>query len=189
MKQGLIVFAAAATCVLTACSSSVSGSGEGAPSASSSPAPSSSASTSSPAPSSSVASSAPAPNPITTSPVHTTTSSAPSTGSPSSAVAGPADMHTVSYTVSCSSHADTGGTVKLSWTASGADSVYVLEAPIASALVGADAKSQGGTGPLPAQGSTTMPFACAADDDYYLVEAYNSGDSSHSGVVQQVPFS
>jgi hypothetical protein len=91
----------------------------------------------------------------------------------------------VSYVVSCTSHADTAGTVKLSWTSKGATEVYLLEGPVAGALVGANAKS--GKGPFPPNGSSVQPFRCAENYDYFLVEAYNGG--SRSGIVQQVPFS
>ncbi len=115
------------------------------------------------------------------------TTAAPASSSPAT-VAGPAQMLSVTYSVSCTSHTDPSGTAKLSWTSKGSTSVYVLEGQVASALVGADAKSGGGKGPLAKSGSVTVPFACAQDYDYYLVEAYNSSDGTHSAIVEQVPF-
>ena len=85
----------------------------------------------------------------------------------------------------CQSAVDSS-TVTVSWTSKNATQVWLLPGAVASALVGADAKTTTPNyGPLPSNGSKTFPFDCANQYNYVLVEAYNA--TSHNGVVQQLP--
>jgi hypothetical protein len=95
----------------------------------------------------------------------------------------------VTYSVSCASTTDTNGSATITWTTKGTNEVWILESSTASSLVGADAKTEGGHGPLPANGSKSLAFACNEMYDYYLVEGYNTSDGTHSGIIEQVPYS
>jgi hypothetical protein len=92
---------------------------------------------------------------------------------------------TMSTAPTCQSAVDSS-TVTVSWTSKNATQIWLLPGSVASALVGADAKTTTPNyGPLPPNGSKTFPFDCANQDNYVLVEAYNA--TSHNGVVQQLP--
>ncbi|MEY2569836.1 MAG: hypothetical protein QOE63_186 [Acidimicrobiaceae bacterium] len=87
-------------------------------------------------------------------------------------------------TPSCASRADTNGTVTLTWTTKGATEVWIQETPVA---VGAsDPKSTPGSkGPLTPNGTTSMPFDCSSDYDYYNLAAYGPVGTP-AGEVKQV---
>jgi hypothetical protein len=195
-----ILVGAAGLTALTACSSTTAGNGQAAlaattsktPTASAKPSTSTSASTHTPA-----TTQAPAPvsaptATVTHSVTAPTTTSAPVTTATTSTVAASssppvaAQITNVSWTVSCTSHTDAAGKATITWTSLGATEVWVLPGSTASTLVYADAKADGGTGPLAKNGSVTLRFPCAEDYSYYLIDAYNA--TGHSGQVQQVPY-
>ncbi|MCU1689453.1 MAG: hypothetical protein JWN20_1381 [Jatrophihabitantaceae bacterium] len=80
------------------------------------------------------------------------------------------------------------GSIVVSWTTKGADQVWLRVGQVASALVGANAKD-GGVGPLPANGSTTLAnaFSCGDPYNYVLIQPYKSDGTGSAGSVQQAP--
>jgi len=81
----------------------------------------------------------------------------------------------------CTSRSGTS-TVVISWKTKYAAEVYLSESVVAFY---ADPRTSGGVGPLPGDGSETMPFNCANQYDYYMLGVYNS--VGKSGETQQVP--
>jgi hypothetical protein len=74
-------------------------------------------------------------------------------------------------------------TVVLSWTTKDGTSVYLSESSVAFPF---DPKSSGGAiGPLPPNGSKTVPYDCANDYDYYMVGVYNSIGKQYES--EQIP--
>jgi hypothetical protein len=129
-----------------------------------------------------------APTIVVSTPPTTTRPPTTATTATTPPVQGPASILTVTYAVTCASKTDANGTVKLTWTTKGANNVYVLEGQLASTLIGADAKTQGGKGPYSPNTTVTQPFHCSYAYDYFLIEAYNTTDNTHSGQVTQVPY-
>jgi len=84
--------------------------------------------------------------------------------------------------------AGSGGssTVRLTWRTKGADEAWIQTVPVAVAA-GDPKTSPGSAGPLAANGSVTLQFDCAGENDYYNLGVYNRGNGTHAGVVLQVP--
>ncbi|MGN6609773.1 MAG: hypothetical protein ACTHMS_22520 [Jatrophihabitans sp.] len=197
MHIPLVPALAAAAVVLAACSSTTSGTGSG---ASSLPASSARSSAPSSAPSS-LPSSAPSSDTTgggtsggtstggggngggtTTGGGHTGGSGHPSTSASSSApTADNAVITSFTGTPHCTDRSDTHGTVSLSWTSGGgATTAYIVESAVA--IGGSD--GQGSSPALPANGSTTLPFDCAQDYDYYTL--YVHAATTKNGETLQV---
>jgi hypothetical protein len=83
------------------------------------------------------------------------------------------DESVVSSDCSTSGGTTTGTvSVRLTWTSSHATSAWIGSSPVAFAF---DPKSAGGsTGPLPANGSLSVSFACDNDYYYYDLGVYNA---------------
>lgn len=79
------------------------------------------------------------------------------------------------------------GTINLTWTSVGTDEVWLLPGQVAGVLVGADAKTSGGRGPYPPNGSATLTnaFSCGDVSGYLLVQPYKGG-SGGAGLVQLI---
>lgn len=109
-------------------------------------------------------STAPSTKHTTSSPKHTTTPTPAPTVQP--------QFVSVNYsTPGCKTTSGTS-TVVLSWSTKDGTSVYLAESEVAFPF---DPKTSGGAiGPLPPNGSKTVPYNCANDDDYYMVGVYNS---------------
>lgn len=195
MKRLVIAVGFAIVLGASACSSSTSGSG--APVGLNSTSASATSSSPKPTPSTSprAATSAPTtaatPTSAATSPSSTPTtgatspSSTPTTGGPPVA----AQILTVNATSACGGKTTgvSNGTINVTWTSAGTDQVWLLPSQVASALVGADAKSSGGKGPYPSNGSIALPnaFSCGDTANYVLVQPYKAGTGS-AGIIQFV---
>jgi len=76
--------------------------------------------------------------------------------------------------------------VRLSWQTRAGDEVWIQITPVAVAA-GDPKTTPGSAGPLPSNGSRTLPFDCAGQYDYYNIGVYNRGNGTHAGEVLQVP--
>jgi hypothetical protein len=77
-------------------------------------------------------------------------------------------------------------TVSLAWQTKGGDEVWIQVTPVAVAA--SDPKTTpGSSGPLPPNGSKTLPFDCGNPNDYYNLGVYNTGNGTHAGQILQVP--
>jgi hypothetical protein len=113
-----------------------------------------------------------------------THSATPTPTSTPTAVQGPPSLGVITGVVDCSGDAGSG-TVKLTWTSTGADAVYIEESPVASSLVSADPKADGRARRSP-DSTATLPFSCADGTDNYLVEAYNDTAGTSSDVIESL---
>ncbi|WP_034260630.1 hypothetical protein [Actinospica robiniae] len=93
----------------------------------------------------------------------------------------PAVLSITYTTPGCTSQSGTS-TVVITWSTQNATEVYLGESTVAFY---SDPRTSGGTGPLPPDGSKTMPFNCANQYDYYMLGVYNS--VGKGGETQQVP--
>jgi hypothetical protein len=76
-------------------------------------------------------------------------------------------------------------TVTMTWQTTGADEVWIQVTPVAVAA--SDPRTTpGSVGPLPANGSRTLPFDCRGQYDYYNIGVYNRGNGTHTGQIRQV---
>lgn len=76
----------------------------------------------------------------------------------------------------------------VTWTALGATEVWLQAGPVAVALIGSNPRTGGGTGPLPASGTTTLPnaFNCGDSTNYVIAQAYWSDGSGRAGQLVAV---
>jgi len=77
-------------------------------------------------------------------------------------------------------------TVSLSWQTRGGTEVWIQVTPVAVGA-GDPRTTPGAYGPLPTNGTRTLPFDCRNAYDYYNLGVYNTGNGTHSGVILQVP--
>jgi hypothetical protein len=173
---------------LTACASTVVGSGTG-----SLPASSAASSTSAaPTTASSIASSAVSSTSHKPSAPSSKSSSAPSTKTSSAAPLGPATLLSLTNTSPACGASTDDQTFVLSWTSKNATEVWIEDSEVAVGLTGADPKTDGNGTQLtqPNKGSLTISYPCSDTTDpahYYLLEVYNTSNSTMSGQDQQVP--
>ena len=172
---------------LAACASTVVGSGTG-----SLPASSAASSTAAPTTASSIASSAASSASHSASAPSSKSSSAPSSKTSSAAPLGPATLLSLTNTSpACGASTDDQDFV-LSWTSKNATEVWIEDSEVAVGLTGADPKTDGNGTQLtqPNKGSLTISYPCSDTTDtahYYLLEVYNTSNSTMSGQIQQVP--
>lgn len=190
MKRLVIAAGFAIVLGASACSASTGGSGEpvGINRQSTSPSVSTSrASTSAPTTA--------APRPTTVTPTTTTapsttptTTAAPSTTPTTTGPPALPQILSVNASASCAG-ITTGvanGKITVTWTSLGTDQVWLLPSSVASALVGADAKT-GGKGPYSPNGSASLSgaFDCGNSTGYVLVQPYKGGTGS-AGIIQLI---
>jgi hypothetical protein len=169
---------------LAACSSTVTGSGSGSLAAVASATSSSAPSSVSAAPTTSLS-----PTASRTPP----TSSAPASKT-SSAPLGPATLLSMTITPpNCGASTDDKD-ITLSWTSKNATEVWIEDSAVALGLTGADPKSDGNGTKLTnvslSRGSLPISFPCSDTTDtahYYLLEFYNTANTTMDGQIQQVP--
>jgi hypothetical protein len=76
--------------------------------------------------------------------------------------------------------------VTLTWRTANATEVWIQISQVAFET--GDPKVSGGIGPLPVNGTRSLPFDCANDNLYYKIRAYNpSHEKDPSGINLQVP--
>ena len=75
---------------------------------------------------------------------------------------------------------------RTTWQTRAGDEVWIQITPVAVAA-GDPKTTPGSAGPLPPNGSRTLPFDCAGQYDYYNIGVYNRGNGTHAGEVLQVP--
>jgi hypothetical protein len=104
--------------------------------------------------------------------------------SPSSSSSAPTEDHaeltSFEGSANCTNRTDPG-TVTLTWTSKGgANAAYIVESQVA--IGGSD--GEGSSPKLPANGSTTMPFDCRQDYDYFTI--YVHAATTKNGETLQV---
>jgi hypothetical protein len=72
--------------------------------------------------------------------------------------------------------------MRLTWTSKNATEAWI-STPIIASAAGDPKTTQGASGPLPANGSLTLPFDCANQYNYYDLGVYGGGHS-HGEILQ-----
>lgn len=115
---------------------------------------------------------------------------APSSVAPSPTSTVPAQISSLAATSACGGKTTglANGSITVTWTTLGAVEVWIKAGSVAVGLIGSNPRTDGGTGPLPANGTTTLSsaFKCGDDTNYVIAQAYKGDGSGSAGQLTAI---